>query len=265
MVIGLVACLLILAASPSKGLTRDFFRGAKSGRLVVYIEEPEMVTVDVTVALDSVSAVDDRGRKVPFITQPRLLESRAMAGRQVLLGDASLPEGQYQGLHFSFKEAFIRRGPRKSDLAYPKEGWTLEAPFEVAFRESATLFLHWDPARSMELGFFFSPYLKTERETRQLRQLLVYVSNEGSGTVSVINRHTGRVVATLAVPHGPTGMATSPDNNSLYVVSTKASRITSFKTVTNRLLNEHRFQFGSVMPGASASCRRWMWEKALRV
>jgi YVTN family beta-propeller protein len=242
---GLLVCLLVLAACPGKGLTFDLFRGPRGGRLVVYLHGPDTVTADVTFTVDSVSAVDDRGVRVPFVTEPRLLETRALVGRQVLLGEAALPEGQYRGLHFTFSEAFIKRGVRKADLAYPEEGWMLEAPFKVGARDSATLFLTWDPARSLEMGFFFSPKVTAEREARQIRQLLVYVANEGSDTVSVLNRQTGRIVDTLAVPRGPRGMAASLNSENLYVVSTEAGRLTHFRTRSNERLLEFRFQLGS--------------------
>lgn len=243
--LALLACLWALVACPGQGRTIDQFSGAGWGRLVVYLNGPETITADVTVAIESVSAVDERGVLVPFVTKPRLLTARELVGRQVLLGETSIPAGHYRGLHFTFTEAFIVRGDRKAALAYPAEGWTLEAPFMVGARDSATLFLNWDPARSLEMGFFFSPHVTAEGERRQIRQLLVYVDNEGSNTVSVLNRQTGRVVATLAVPRGPRGMATSPDSESLYVVSNEAGRLTHFKTTTNERLMEFRFELGS--------------------
>lgn len=243
--LGLIVCLLALAACPGQGRSINQLRGPGAGRLVVYLQGPETVTVDITVTVDSVSAVDDRGRLVPFITKPRRLAVRELVGKQVLLGEVGIPEGHYRGLQFTFSEAYIMRGSRRADLAYPQEGWVLESPFMVGARDSATLFLHWDPARSMEMGFFFSPKVATERETRQIRQLLVFVTNEDSDTVSVLNRQTGRVVATLAVPRGPRGMTASPDSESLYVVSAQAGRLTHFRTTTNERLMEFRFELGS--------------------
>lgn len=244
-ILGLLTFLLIFSACPGPGRSIEGLRKVDTGRLVVYLEGPPILGSDIAVTFESVYAVDVTGALHPFVTQPRRMEAHHLTGRQVLLGEALLPAGSYRGLHFTFSEALLRRGPRVSHLSYPQEGWTLETPFEVRPRDIATLFLYWDTDRSLEMGFFFSPSLSAARETRQLRQLLVYVSNESSDTVSVINRDTGRVVATLAVARGPRGLASSPDSKSLYVVSSRAGRLAHFRTTTNKRLMEFRFELGS--------------------
>lgn len=245
-VLSILVFLVVFTACPGPAATLERFRSsANAGRLVVYLQVPEKVSANITVTLGSVSAVDEQGSLVPFITEPHSLVARKLVGRQLLLGEAAIEAGQYRGLHFTFKEAIIIRGSRKAALSYPKEGWMLEVPFLVGPRDSATLFLNWDPDRSLEMGFFFSPHVTAERESRQVRQLMVYVSNEASDTVSVINREVGRVVGTLAVPRGPRGLAISPDSNSLYVVSSGADRLTRFRTSNNEWLMDFRFRFRS--------------------
>jgi YVTN family beta-propeller protein len=44
-----------------------------------------------------------------------------------------------------------------------------------------------------------------------------YVVNEGSGTVSVLNGHTGAVTATIRVGGSPRTVAVSPDGRLAYV------------------------------------------------
>ena len=46
-----------------------------------------------------------------------------------------------------------------------------------------------------------------------------YVTNLGSGTVSVIDTDTNTVIATITVGSGPAGVAVSPDGTRAYVTN----------------------------------------------
>jgi YVTN family beta-propeller protein len=48
---------------------------------------------------------------------------------------------------------------------------------------------------------------------------ILYVANEGSGNVSVIDTGTNRVIATINVGYGPIGIAVNPTGTELYVAT----------------------------------------------
>jgi PQQ-dependent catabolism-associated beta-propeller protein len=65
---------------------------------------------------------------------------------------------------------------------------------------------------------------------------LVYVSNEGSDEVTIVDGAGGRVVATIATPGRPRGLALSPDGARLYVALAKRDTVSVIDTATQRVV-----------------------------
>src|SRR3979411_787031 len=61
---------------------------------------------------------------------------------------------------------------------------------------------------------------------------LAYVSNEGSGSVSVIDTGTDKVIATLKAPTKPRGIALSADGKSLYISEQTSNSLLTIDTTT---------------------------------
>jgi PQQ-dependent catabolism-associated beta-propeller protein len=64
----------------------------------------------------------------------------------------------------------------------------------------------------------------------------VFVSNEGSNEVTVLDGATGRIEAHLATGPRPRGMALSPDRRTFYVAASNANRIEAWDVRSRRLL-----------------------------
>ena len=67
-------------------------------------------------------------------------------------------------------------------------------------------------------------------------QSLVYVSNLGDNTVSVINTATNTVIATVPVGNLPTLIALTPDNTRAYVANQGSNDVTVINTATNTVV-----------------------------
>jgi YVTN family beta-propeller protein len=63
-----------------------------------------------------------------------------------------------------------------------------------------------------------------------------YVTNDGDGTVSVINTATNTVVATVAVQIGPLGLAITSDGAFVYVTNQASSTVSVIDTTTNAVV-----------------------------
>ena len=53
----------------------------------------------------------------------------------------------------------------------------------------------------------------------------VYVANQQSNNISVIDTETNRVTATVSVGSSPFGVATTPDGSKVYVTCEQASSV----------------------------------------
>ena len=65
----------------------------------------------------------------------------------------------------------------------------------------------------------------------------VYITNDGSGNVSVIDTATNTVTATIAVGVNPFGLAVTPDGSTVYVANAGfgANTVSAIATATNRV------------------------------
>jgi YVTN family beta-propeller protein len=140
----------------------------------------------------------------------------------------------------------IQRKDRVSDLALPPED--IELPLDITLlpRRNITLFLQWDPDSSISGGYQFKPVFIVKREMPELVTLLVYVTNEGSDNVSVINRQLGKVVGTILVGKRPRGITVNPRRERLkvYVANALSNSISVIDPNSNTVENEVDVRFG---------------------
>lgn len=76
-----------------------------------------------------------------------------------------------------------------------------------------------------------------------------YVTNSGSGTISVINTLTNTVDTTIASGgKGPASETLSPDGTKLYVLNFNSQTISVTNTITNKFINEFSLPSASLFP-----------------
>ncbi|MDP2278159.1 MAG: hypothetical protein Q8K51_08050 [Nitrospirota bacterium] len=239
-----VACLLLLIFLV--GCAEALLQGESPvqrsdyGQLSLFMSEPEKASDDITFNLTAVNAMAEDGTYREITSSPLDISSIAMSGRQILLGERALPEGTYKKLQLIIKEAKIKRKDRVSQLALPPEGIQLDIKFTVSRNRNTSLFLSWYADASVVDGYLFKPALTVSGQVPQLRSLLVYVTNEGSNNVSVINRQSGEVVATIMVGKKPRGIAvgTRRDSLKVYVANSGSNSISVIDPATNKVDTE---------------------------
>src|SRR5215218_7496635 len=72
-----------------------------------------------------------------------------------------------------------------------------------------------------------SPYIATQTSS------FAYVANACNDTVSVIDRATNTVTATIPVGSNPTGVAITPDGTRVYVTNLNSNNVSVIDTATN--------------------------------
>src|SRR4030042_694349 len=206
----IVFCLALLVTAcssvPEQGQTPDYF-GPNYGQITIYVNGPDSASLDITFDVLTVNIIAEGGVYREIMNNSQSINSLALMGRQILLAEMALPEGRYEKLKFTVKRATIKR-KEIADLAAPPEGIEIPINVTVSRNQNTTLFLKWDADASVAEGFQFKPAFAVKTQRPELRTLLVYVTNEDSTNVSVINRPTNEVVSTVMVGNKTRGVAT---------------------------------------------------------
>jgi YVTN family beta-propeller protein len=64
----------------------------------------------------------------------------------------------------------------------------------------------------------------------------MYVTNRGSGTVSIIDKSTNEILETISVGGLPTGIAFNPENGNMYVTNQGSGTVSIINSSTNRIV-----------------------------
>lgn len=228
---------------------------ADRGQVTIYMNGPDKASLDIKFLLEGINIESEDGIYRAVVHGPVEISSREMAGRQKLLGEVYLPEGKYGSMQVVIKEASVKREGREADLALPPEGIELPVNVQVEESQNTTLFLTWEPDASIAEEYMFSPAFTVKVESPELVDLLLFVSNEGSDNVSIINRQSDEVVATVKTGRGPRGIATSlsRDNQRVYVANSGSGSISVIDPSTNRAESEIPVRFGREPEGIAVA------------
>lgn len=233
----------------------------QQGRVTVLLSGIERPEHDVTFVLSAVSLVSETGEAHEIASSPVTVNSFTLKGRQINLADGSVPEGTYKKLRLVITEPSIRQGGKVVPLGLPEE--VAEVPVNVSVRQRANtaMFITWNPDASVTDGNTMKPEITVNVQRPELSTSLVYVTNEGSDSVSVINRHTGEIVAAVATGKRPRGIAVSGEKakQRIYVANSGSNSISVIDATTNQVELEVPVRLGTEPEGiavATLSSRR---------
>ncbi|MBI2528388.1 MAG: beta-propeller fold lactonase family protein [Candidatus Rokubacteria bacterium] len=240
-----ILAVLLLAACNVAGPPLPAGPRPGEGRVSLYLNGPAAAPLEITFELTSIGALIDDGLPAPLRAAPRRIASLEVVERQILLAEAFLPQGRYRKLALGITKARVRQEGRWVDLSTPPEGVRIDTDFEIRRGEATALFMTWDVGRSIEREAFFRPAFALEGRGQELRRVLAYVSNEGSDTVSVIDRSLDRVVAVLAVGRAPRGLAVTRDTSRAFVVNSGESTLGVIDVNSNRVIHTTNLEVGA--------------------
>ncbi len=225
------------------------------GQISLFLNGPVMASQDITFNLIAINIVSEDGISREITDIPRSLNSIALKGRQIFLGENLIPEGKYNRLDLIVREASIKRNGMTASLALSAE--KIEFPVEMTVKknQNTTVFLNWNADASITDEYLFKPVFTFKGRVPELGTLLVYVTNEGSDNVSAINRQTGEVVATVMVGKRPRGIAAGSARGHLkvYVANSGSDSISVIDPTTNRVENEIPIRFGTGPSGIAVA------------
>lgn len=238
--------LMLLAGCTTVG-EREDVRQLYKGQVAIFLKGPDKALLDVVFNLSAIKIVTDEGASSEIMSSPMTIDSRDVEGRQILLGEGVAPEGNYRKLQLIVSGASIEKKGRKARLALPPKGIELDINVSIKMNQSATLFINWNVNSSIRDGYLFKPIFTVKGKSPELGTLLIYVSNEDTDNVSVINRQSGEIVATVMVGNRPRGIAVSEgaERAKVYVANAGSNSISVIDPTTNSVDNEIPIRFGS--------------------
>jgi YVTN family beta-propeller protein len=239
--LGVLGCMTAPERRPEFG--PDF------GQFTLYLNGPAKTSVDLTFTVEGVFAVGEDGTKHVVSSKTHTVNSVAVKAGQMRLGETALPKGEYDAMELLITDASVTKGAEEEvHLGLPENKEVrLPIKFEVRPGENTTVFVSWDADASLIKGYRFEPALIAQGETPELVNLLIFVSNEESANVSVINRQTNRVAATVLTGIHPRGVATGllQDRLRVYVANRGSNSVSVIDPSDNSVENEVPIRFGA--------------------
>lgn len=229
---------------------------ADDGQLTLYLNGPSEAILDISFDIEAISIVDEDGISHEVLAAPVAVSSSKVTGRQMRLGETDVPEAKYTALRFIVRDATVAKEKGAATLALPPDGLVeVLISARVQRGRNTTLFVLWEADTSVKEGYLFAPAFSVRGEAPELLPLLVFVSNEESGNVSVLNRQDDEVVATVKTGDRPTGVAAGQliERLRVYVVNTGSNSVSIINPSDNRVEQEVPIRFGREPYGVAAS------------
>jgi len=233
-----VLCLPLLVGCEAG--TRPVTRRAVpsgQGRLVVTLNGPDRSPIDLSAELTGLMLHARGGGWAEVPITPVRLNSLEMVRRQLPIVDTPFLSGQYDLMRLKFGKASVRQEGKTVDLSVPPDGFTISVSIDLEPDSLTPLFITWDVERAIEKEVFLAAAFTVEGKEPELRTVVAYVTNEESGTVSVLDRTKDRVVSTIQVGRAPRAVVATPDIRRAFVLNGGGDSITVIDPSTNRALH----------------------------
>jgi YVTN family beta-propeller protein len=216
------------------------------GQLSIFMVVPEETVPEISFTLAALHIMSENGTSEPITTGTRVINSISVAGRQINLAESLLRAGKYTELALIINSASMKENDKSIPLITPDERITVPVNVTLKRQQNTSLFIYWNADGSVADGNVFSPLMVERKRKQELSSALIYVTNEHSDNVSVINRYTGEVVETVSVGRKPRGIAVSfsATHPRLFVANSGSDNISVIDPATNRVEQEVPVRFG---------------------
>ena len=232
----LLASCLPEGSTPKPALTSQ-------GEAVLYLQPMPQEAQNLRIIIQRISAIGTDGMEVPFDLSFKELQGKDFTGRQRLLATVILPPGSYTGISVEVDKALVQTEEGEMALFVPEEPVIAQRLFKVERGKASALFLTFSGSGAVTSGITFTPSFALETSSRQLINLVGYVSNSASNLISVFNKKTMLVVDAIATGSGPKGIALDQRRIRAYVAVSGDDTIEAYNVFTGRLIGKALLNF----------------------
>lgn len=228
-----------LAVPLALGLALPAAAWPADGSVDLYVQPFPPGAARLTVTIASVAAVSASGGVVPLEVRLRVLDPTAVR-RQRLLAAGRLPAGSYTGFALTIERAALARESGEAALLVPDAPVRLDVPFVVSGRQASLFWLALDGRGSLPGGFDLVPVFSIAIPPRPIAAHAGFVTNTGSDTITIFDKHLGQAVALLDTCTGPAGMALDRRRGRLFVACSGDDEIQAFDVVAGEIVERAR-------------------------
>ena len=234
--------LLLLAACSAAGRPAAPMV-ADDGHLSIFLQPLPQEVGRLSFRIAALDVLRSDGEAIPLSLNEALFNQR-LVGVQKRLAHLDLPPGQYRGVALSVEAATVSGSEGPVELVPPPESLIVDFPFTIRKGQSETLFLSLAATQLVSDGTLFTPSFSLWQAERPLTGLTGFVSNSGSGSLTVFNKRSVLVTSELGVGARPMSLALDQQRDRLYVALTGDDRILALDVNSGTILGHVPLRFG---------------------
>ncbi len=242
---GALILMLALTCVPSPSIAgRSGFDPAYEALVVINIAAPERVRTAALLSIDRVDAcIGPRTTEAEILFDE--LDSRLLAGRAPRLGSFTLEPGLLDSLVIHWGNIEVRVSEAWIRPPSAKQSSVISLSRRVVAGEVLVLNLLWRPDAQSADAMDWHPVLELEELVEPPLGARMYVSEEGTGIVAVLERRSGRMVRGLPVGGQPRDLAWDPLRHRLYVATAGRDELVSIDLSGPPALDRLPLSFGA--------------------
>jgi len=215
----------------------------ESAQIIIYIELPESASDRIQAELVSIRLT---GRQTDCdlpISQASINTIRN-TGNQMLVVDTPIPPGEYLSLDLVLNNIKASIDEELIALTDSPESVSVEINVSVPAETAEILFIQWLPEFTIDEDIIFNSLFRLVHKDIPPSGGLIFVTNEKSDNITVINRFSYQVVDVIKVGRAPRGMVFSRVAQQLYVANSEDNDVVVIDLNTRRKLRTIQLRFG---------------------
>lgn len=229
-------------ATPAGSISTTRVPTGDNAQVVFYARLMHEIDPGILWEVRKVSLERADGTQIDLATENRVLDTDRLIGGQRLLRAAEVPQGDYTGMTFFTESAHLK--PDNTPMVIETNILSVEHAFRAVAGNSSTLTLVLShPGVGGQAEPVFNPVVEIEGENPRPTSRLVYVANEASTNVSVIDKNVKRVVYNTYLGARPSAVGADNRRGRLYIADRRAGTLYEMDMMSNHLMNVAEFDY----------------------
>jgi len=217
---GVIIRFLFVLILGGNVFSSDFNSKNNSGQsqLVLYLETHLKSDLNFTVIIDSMLIVNDQESE-HILNKPYIFDSKTEKYNQILLSEINLNPGVYKSIRIFFSSASFEIEGEIIHKETGNFGTTVHIDQIFETNSSQAIFLYWEPrVANIEENYYIINVYNHQYKIPPPESMM-FVSNEDSDNISIIDRSENRVVEVIKSGSAPRGMAYSRLYQQIYIAN----------------------------------------------